>query len=414
MLMLKGWAPHILFISLLIIAADRILVTNLSDLYLDAMYDGDITALDKALSWDGDNGEALYLKARQLKDNKLSILQRALFHNPADMRPLSMYAQALAEGQSNSQLADYFMNMTSDRMPADRLVRLQSAAYWIDKENLGKAVEEWRYALSIDVSLKDQLFPIFLKISESDQVLVALKQLTESPPDWWVDFVKYVASNSSSARALIDLVHMRHNSSVSLTPDEREAVVGGLMKYRSWDMAYLLWVDGLTIKEKQYLSGLYDGGFETGNSNNGFGWHLMPVKGITSRIKYTSNGDGEGLKSLYIHFRGTETRFKHVYQYTLLPPGAYHFSAKERTGLLEGRGRLRWTIYCANNTDKIIGNSELLLMSKEWREIDFSFEVPEDGCRAQLVRLETVGKHPFDHKLMGSIWFDRLAIRGKH
>jgi hypothetical protein len=81
-----------------------------------------------------------------------------------------------------------------------------------------------------------------------------------------------------------------------------------------------------------------------------------------------------------------------------------------RTESLETQGGLKWVLRCLVPDTRSLGESERFLGSNEWRDFGFEFEVPE-ACRMQEIRLESAGKRPFEHKIDGGAWFDRLAVR---
>jgi hypothetical protein len=248
-----------------------------------------------------------------------------------------------------------------------------------------------------------------MQIAQSEQARGQLVSLTDAPPSWWDDFVRYLTVNAENTDALLEIMQMRRQSQVDISTAERESVVRRLMKGSQWSAAYLLWVEGLALEDRPFLGMVYDGNFESLSKAYGFNWQFSKSKDIDTIVQRDKTALGK--KSLYLRFYNKEMSFQHVYQYLLLAPGGYQFQANVRTGLLSGRGRLKWFVRCADGPRDILGNSGNIKMSKKWSPLSFSFQVPNDNkCKAQLLRLETTGKHLFDHKLKGEMWLDQVSI----
>jgi len=390
----------------------RVFSLGFSDYYLGAYFSGDDAALVKALSWNDNNPKALYLISKEaIRLNKpftAAEIQKSIYENPADARAILLTANnpsAAADNDARDQLYERAVSL----MPADKVVRLQAAAHWVSRDLLDRAVNNWSTALSIDIELGDALYPVFMQIAQSEQARGQLVSLTNAPPSWWNDFIQYLTVNADSTDALLEIMKMRRQSQVAISTKERESVVRRLMKESQWAAAYLLWVEGLALDDRRFLGMVYDGNFESLSRVYGFDWQFSKSRDIDTILQRDTTALGK--KSLYLRFYNKEMSFQHVYQYLLLAPGSYEFQASTRTGLLTGRGRLKWFIRCADGQRDILGNSGNIKMSKEWSPLEFSFQVPNDNkCKAQLLRLETAGKHLFDHKLKGELWLDQVSI----
>ena len=58
----------------------------------------------------------------------------------------------------------------------------------------------------------------------------------------------------------------------------------------------------------------------------------------------------------------------------------------------------------------VLAESEPFVGSDEWRNFTAEFTIPDQGCPAQLLRLELDGRVELDFEAQGSVWFDDLAI----
>ena len=390
----------------------RVLSLGLSDYYVTAFFSGDGTALGKALSWEDHNPKALYLQAKEsLRSNKAvaaAEIKKSISGNPADARAVLLAASGTDVFPVQND-RDQLYSRAVSLMPADKTVRLQAASYWVSRNMLHRAVADWGVALSIDPALGQVLYPLFMQIVQSAQARTSLAGLVDAPPAWWEDFVRYLSANVENPDALLELMHMRRQSDAPISITERKYAVESLMQAGRWPAAYLLWVEGLAREDRRFLGMVYNGDFESQSKQYGFNWRLTKSKDIDVILQRDTSAAGEN--ALYLRFYGKEIRFQHVSQYLLLAPGSYTFRSSARTGLLAGRGRLKWFVRCADDLRDSLGSSQNIVMSKEWSQQRFSFQVPDgDKCKAQLLRLETTGKHLFDHKLKGELWLDRVSI----
>lgn len=404
---------RVLALVLVLFVSWRLMVLGMSEHYVRQALEGDVTALDKALSWNGSHPKALYLKAKQLvgtdPEQAERLLKKSILENPVDGRPVAVLAQLmLAKGETEK--ADALMDQAIRLMPAHKTLRLYVARYWAQRERWGKALDNWRAALTTDPALGKEIFPVLLQVAEIEAARPLLKSLTQDPPAWWDQFFDYLAQKVIDPETLITVATMRHLSDVPLSKSERKSLVGRLQKDGQWPEAYLVWINGLTDEQRRHLGGIYDGGFELAPANEGFGWHFPTMKGLLVNRQHTY--DIQGKKALHLIFKDKEMRFHHLYQPLFIAPGNHVFRARVRTDRLQTRGGLKWVLRCAGDTDIVLGESNRLLGSSEWRMITFRFAVPESSqCSGQLLRLESTGRNTYDHKLKGEIWFDRLAIR---
>jgi hypothetical protein len=302
------------------------------------------------------------------------------------------------------------MDQATRLMPAHKTLRRYAARYWALRERWDKALENWRAALTTDPSLGKEIFPVLLTVAEIEAARPLLKSLIQDPPVWWDRFFEYLAKKAIDPETLIAVATMRHLSDVPLSENERKYLVRRLKQEGQWPEAYLVWINGLTDEQRRYLGGIYDGGFELEPANEGFGWYFPDMKSLVVNRQHAYGIQGK--KALHLIFKNREMRFQHLYQPLFLAPGNHAFRASVRTDRLQARGGLRWVLRCAGDTDIVLGESNRLLGSGEWRTITFRFAVPESSqCSGQLLRLESTGQTSYDHKLKGEIWFDRLAIR---
>lgn len=405
-------------IPLMLFAAWRVVVLGMAEHYVRSALDGDNTAAEKALRWNQSHPKALYLHALVIKEGDreiaINLLKRSIDGNPADARPIIELAHLLLE-TGDEKHADILAEQAVTLMPAYVSVRLSAANYWIKRGQLGLALNNWRAVLITNAGLGKQIFPVMLRIAESDQARSLLQELVIDPPPWWDAFFQYAASNAHSLDTVVALAEMRQASKVTLSEDERKHLVNRLIKEHHWPQAYLIWINSLSSQEQQQLGGIYNGGFELEIQDHGFGWKF-PAENMKKRVKVRRQaGIGiAGDKALHLIFDDKEFRFKHVSQYLFLSPGVHQFSGRYRVDRLRGRGGLRWALYCVGDPETVVAESHRMLGTGDWDQVKFDIDVPEsEACIAQLLRLESTGVTTYDHRLEGDAWFDSLSIRSK-
>lgn len=400
-------------ILFVLFAGWRVLVLGLSEYYVTQALEDDVAAIDKALSWNDSHPKALYLKALPLvgsdPERAEELLRASLRHNPADARPVVILAQIISE-KGELDKADALMEEATRLMPAHQWVQLKAAEYWIGRNHLDRALENWRAALITKPGLSRDIFPLLLKLTENSDGRGFLRPFTEDPPVWWDRFFSYLTQKAIKLETVTAVVSLRRASDIPLSEIERRDYVRRLIKEGYWPEAYLAWVNGLEKKLLRHLGGIYNGGFELEMDGEGFDWHVPKMQGVDVGRQQTYGIAGE--KALHMTFKGREVRFAHLYQRLFLTPGGHQFRGQFRADRLQGRGGLQWVVRCADDPSILLGEGNRMLGTGEWQQILFEFTVPESReCSGQILRLESTGRTAYDHKLEGEIWFDRFAIR---
>jgi tetratricopeptide (TPR) repeat protein len=390
----------------------RIVILGVSDHYAAQIdVDGE-SAAQKALAWNPSNSQALRILAdwtlAQDPASAAMKAERSLQADPTDARALLVLAHArLVLGETEP--ADRHAEQAARLMPVKASVQLGLAEYWIKRQRTERALAHLDRALRVKPGLSEELFPRLLEVAESFEARELLAPAAHEPAPWWGDFFLYVCRKALSLETVSALKLMRRGSALPLSEGEREALVERLLKERQWPAAYLAWVNGLDPDRRRYLGSVYNGGFEAEISSIGFDWQLPRIKGFNAARRHTYGIRGE--KALHLVFTGRELQFRHLRQRLFLAPGGYSFRSMVRPQGLQGRGGLSWTVYCADSPEADLGRSGRFLGSSDWRWSQFDFVVPSTGCAGQELRLESLGRTSFDHKLEGEIWLDQVSIR---
>lgn len=392
----------------------QVLAVNMAEYHLELGAAGDREAVERALWWQPDHPRALALKGRWLirDDNWTAAevwLQRAVQGNPADARPLVDLARLRAR-KGEQALADDMMDAAHRLMPVNPRVQRGIGAYWLERGEVERGIRHLATALSGDSSLAVDVFPLLLLAAETPELQAALASYTREPPNWWQAFVRHVARDAASADTLGTLISMRQASAAApLEAWEREAWLQRLRRDGRVGEAYLQWVNGLNAEALQELGYVFNGSFERPLANSGFGWFSNTPRNAGFSIATGTTYGVVGQRALRITFTGKRARFNHLHQQVFLGPGDYTLSGLARPDGLQARRGLQWRLHCSSGGRQLLGESELLLGTGDWRRFEFPLTVPAD-CPGQILRLYSAGNRDVDHELNGGIWFDDLRL----
>lgn len=409
------WLWRGLLLAVAGVLAWYVIALNMADFHAEKAGEGNRAAVDKALWWNDDHPRALALKGRWLiRDGKPAEaepwLQRAVRANPADARPLVDLAHLKAEAGEQA-LADEMMATAHQLMPVEPTVQRGIGVYWLQRGEVARGIGHIAVALSGDADLREQYYPLLQMAAETPELHAALRPYALEPPPWWSGFFRHVVANAESADTVGTLVAMREESTLQPLEDwEREHYLQRLRRDGRVSDAYLAWVNGLSTEQMQELGYVFNGSFERPLANAGFGWFARPPKNSGIQLTTGSTYGVLGQSALRLTFNGKRVRFAHLYQFLFLGPGVYEASGMARPDGLVARRGLQWRVYCSTGEGGLLGESELLLGSGDWRRFGFEVTVPAT-CPGQILRLYSAGNREVDHELKGGIWFDDLRIR---
>lgn len=254
----------------------RIGVVGMSSHYAQSIIAGERDAVDKALTWDKRQPEALYRQALALRnddpDTAAALLAQTNAHYPADARPFFAAAET-ALTQGDPARTDALVEMAL-RL---RRIRQQAGEYWLLRNDVKRAIFHWSFALEAYWPTRRKLFPLLFKFAENPRTRPAYEILATSPPSWWDSFFSEVAKRATEIETVQQLYSLRRKSrQAPITLSERKSYVARLMQEELIAEAHIVWVNGLTRKQRKRLGLLYDGSFELEPANWGFDWHLHP------------------------------------------------------------------------------------------------------------------------------------------
>ena len=139
-----------------------------------------------------------------------------------------------------------------------------------------------------------------------------------------------------------------------------------------------------------------------------FDWLMKGGAGVT--IDILDRPDQEGQHALFIEFSQGRVEFHGVGQLIMLGPGTYRFKGKYK-GELVGRRGLIWRVSCAGGGAPLGESPMAAGPAPSWRDVEFTFTVPNANCRAQQLRLDLDARMASEQLVSGSVWQDDLRIQ---
>ncbi len=343
-------------------------------------------------------------------------LRQRLARNPADATAILLLALEL-ERQGRRDEADAAMHTAVRLAPADPQSLLLVAGYFLRAGEEAQALATLRRAVdSAPGEVSGRVWPVFSAALASGRHRAFFDGAARANPSWWPEFFRYACAHAASAGAMQEVYAARVAAAVA-TPDERGCLIERLQRDGRWMGAYLVWLNGLPLEQRQRVGYVFNGGFELPLSNVGFDWTVPVQQGAV-----VATGPGEGItgqQALSVTFGNQRYAGPPVYQYLVLVPGRYRLEGRVRSDLDAWLG-LQWGLYCqeeAGREARQLAHSEPFAGSTRWRDFLQDFAVPAN-CPAQLLRLELASPKQGANvpgtvaiRLKGKVWFDDLRVR---
>jgi tetratricopeptide (TPR) repeat protein len=406
---LRLW--RLLLILSCALLAWRAVALGLAAHYAEQLARGDDGRIADVLAWQPGHPLGLYrLGVQQAASDPARAeepLARAHRANPADARPLMALA-ALAQAGGDAVRADTLMAAADGLDPSNPSIQIRLAAYWAGRGDAERALRHLSRTLAADPARGPALFPALVRLAQSATSRGLLAPYALSPPSWWQAFFIDAAREADELDAVRFLYELRRGAAdAPLTRPERDAFVRRLQRDGLASEAYLVWVGGLSARERAHLGLLFDGSFELPLSNAPFGWQMAASERVDARPLAIPGGTGS--RALRLRFRALEDRFWQLSQPLLLPPGDYRLTGQVRGVDLDTAGGLRWLLSCRQPRPRQLAVSESFRDARDWTRFGLDFQVPR-GCRLQELRLVSAGRRPFELRISGDLWLDDLKI----
>lgn len=396
------------YVVVAIFIVSRIVAVGLSDFYSPRLPELPSDQADEARAWDQRNASAWRERAANpsLADAVRNEARRqSLLHNPTAGDLLAQ----IAPPQGEDAAAATRIALALKLRPADAQLAVDAARYYLSQQRLDESLRLWNTALSLDVTLGSQLFPVLLAVLEDASLRAQLTPVVASQPKWWQPFFRYVAENAFSVANLRELLRMTRAVRPA-SDEERGLVVQRLQRENLWGDAYVEWLNQQPTEALERVGLLYNGDFsQLPVQQPGFDWRFADLGGVKIAIESTYGTGGKG--ALHLVFRGDHPITDYVAQYLVLSPGRYRLDGRFRIDSLTGNEGVIWQLQCVGEFAQRTTLTERLLGLAEWQKFSAEFVVPAAGCAAQRLALRAVAEVGSAIQLRGDLWFDDLTIQ---
>ena len=233
-----------------------------------------------------------------------------------------------------------------------------------------------------------------------------LTRLLASDPPWRLGLMDDLFKRWRDPDGLARLVGMLNAGPTPLRSEELRPYLSKLIEVGRLEQAYLTWLQHLPPDRLSQLTYLYNGRFQYELSNLPFDWSMQPVRGAAVDL-----ARGAQDTVLRVGFSGTRVPFRHVSHLLVLPPGNYRFTGSVKADRLQNERGLRWRIFCIENPEASLGETDLVAGNVPWRNFQVDFSVPTSACRAQNLILELPARVALEQHVSGLISYAGLDIQ---
>ena len=285
-------------------------------------------------------------------------------------------------------------------------------------------------ALALDISLRQQdygrsisildgilrtkektlgtLFPLLRAFAENPRSQPSLVAVLGNNPPWRADFLNDLAKNGENTNIPFQLMAKLKGTASPPQEHELRGLISRLLKDRSYDRAYYVWLDSLPAQDLKRVGLVFDGGFESDNHGLFFDWTFQRRKNVDVRIISRANSQADN--ALRIDFAKNISPFADVSQTLYLAAGHYRLEGEARTDNLQNERGLMWKILCVSENKQLLAATPRHKGTSDWSPFSADFSVPLENCEMQRLVLVLDASSALDQSISGRVWYDNLKI----
>lgn len=253
----------------------------------------------------------------------------------------------------------------------------------------------------------EALLKILTAIADDPRGRPIMIERLKANPAWRENFLNKYPTQSNSYKNVMQVLQALYDGTEKMRPKDIRYFVIAMIQQNKFDDAYYMWLQTLKKEQLGKLSLLFNGDFDLVPSGLPFDWILTSAKGSTTEIASI-----DGRKSvLEAIFFGGRTTYAGASQWLMLTPGRYKLSGEYRLFELTNARGLVWRISCNTAISNPIAESEGFRgHTQGWRRFEFTIQVPDTGCPAQLLYLTLPARNGPEKNISGRALFDSLSI----
>jgi hypothetical protein len=352
-------------------------------------------------------GEAALQALKNLTSEQRALLEdrekQRLREEPLDRSSLENLAQ-LAAIAGEEKRAESFIVAAAARSLRSTGIQLAAVNLMIRDGDYGSA---WRHAdglLRAKPDLAQQIFQAMAPHFSNSRALETLINQIKLDPPWRAALVRFVIQSSAPADGGYAFLSQMRKQGAGPHREELSAYFAHAEKTNNHTQAFFVFLDFLGEDELRRAQNIFDGSFVSDAGNRMYDWNVLANR--NARIEVDTKPGSSSDRALRIDVFGNERRFRHVWQYLRLLPGAYSFKGEFKAENVKTDSGLRWRLHCLGGS--LVGQSNVIAQSAPWSSFSFPVQVPEQGCETQLLRLESASSQ--DTGLSGQFYFDNFSI----
>jgi len=367
---------------------------------------------DSALRWDR-NAPAILAEAADLRltdartpqdlDEVASLARQALLASPLT-QPALRQLGLIADLRGDLTAANRIMTIAGNASPFDAVSQVWLLDANLRRRDFADVVTRIDILFRTRPDLIDRLLPSIEPVILNDQGRAALVSRIQGNPPWREPLLASLARSADPTIAYSMLAAL--SSKTALTDPEIAPLVNRLVEAGNFQLGYLTWLQLAPDRAEQGL--LSNGNFAHLPSGVPFDWVVTPINGAYTDIIPASD-PAQG-NELHVDFAHTRVDYANTAKLLLLKPGSYRFSGQVRIADLVAKEGIGWRIRCAEGDKQIIADTPHFSGTSPSREFGIQFTVPDNGCTAQWLTLQTLADLAVEKDIGGDIWFSHLAI----
>lgn len=328
--------------------------------------------------------------------------------NPTDLTQL-LRLSALASANGDQSQSEALTLLAANRSHDD--ARLQANALQIElkRKDFSAALNRIDTLFKTAPELTGDLLKTLIRFAQNAESFPALVTKLIEKPEWRTQFIlALTADKTIDAPVLYSVFSELRKGQSGETPYEMRFVLARLLDDKQYDKAYFMWVDSLSDLQLKKAGTIFDGGFELPIDNLFFSWSIVPMPNVEARTVARAPGSTDMV--LRLDFSPARTPYENVSQILRLSPGAFKLSYEAKADNLKTSNGLVWRLYCLGQTPIKIGETPRLVGSQPWGRYSIDFQIPEQDCAQQVMRLYLDAPTPLDAQVEGSASFDSFSI----
>lgn len=336
-----------------------------------------------------------------------ALAERVLAVDPLNARALRILAQLAEASGATDRVPDLM------KAAARRSLRETAAIHFM----MRRSFEAADYAGTLDHAdtilrttprLARFVVPTLARIVENAEARPLLEQRLAANPPWRSMALSTLPGAITDAHTFLQLLLALRETAAPPTAADLRGYIDVLIRHDYFELAYYAWLQFLPPEQLASAGLLFNGNFEHAPSGLPFDWLIKTGSGAAMHV--TPAADLESGRALQIELGQGRVNFGHVQQTVLLAPGSYRFEGLVRGELAGPRGFV-WRVSCAGKQPTRLAQSPMITgKMPTWSPFQVSFTVPEDDCRAQILRLTHDARSASEQFISGVIWIAGLKI----